>query len=79
MEPTSSHTLRAQLANDPVYSRLDVATQGRAVFLNENDTLGKSFSFITPLSIPFLLDIAVPRLAAATDGDASTTPEAYTG
>jgi iron complex transport system substrate-binding protein len=65
-------TLRAQLAADPVYSRLDVATQGRAVFLNENDTLGKAFSFVTPLSIPYLLDGLVPQLAAAVDGDPAT-------
>ena len=52
-----------------MYSRLDVATQGRAVFLNENDTLGKAFTFVTPLSIPFLLDGLVPQLATAVDGD----------
>ena len=65
-------TLRAQLTADPVYSRLDVATQGRAVFLNENDTLGKAFTFVTPLSIPFLLDGLVPQLATAVDGDPGT-------
>ena len=65
-------TLRAQLAADPVYSRLDVSTQGRAVFLNENDTLGKAFSFVTPLSIPYLLDGLVPQLSAAVDGDPTT-------
>jgi len=42
------------------------------VFLNENDTLGKAFSFVTPLSIPYLLDGLVPQLAAAVDGDPAT-------
>ena len=65
-------TLPAQLEADPVYSRLDVATQGRAVFLNENDDLGKAFTFVTPLSIPFLLDGLVPKLAPAVDGDPAT-------
>jgi iron complex transport system substrate-binding protein len=65
-------TLRAQLTGDPVYSRLEVATQGRAVFLNENDTLGKAFTFVTPLSIPYLLDGLVPQLVAAVDGDPAT-------
>ena len=51
---------------------LDVSTQGRAVFLNENDTLGKAFSFVTPLSIPYLLDGLVPQLSAAVDGDPAT-------
>jgi len=48
------------------------AAQGRAVFLDENDTLGKAFSFVTPLSIPFLLDGLVPQLSAAVDGDSTT-------
>jgi iron complex transport system substrate-binding protein len=65
-------TLKTQLAADPVYSRLEVSTQRRAVFLNENDTLGKAFSFVTPLSIPFLLDGLVPQLSAAVDGDPAT-------
>jgi len=65
-------TLRAQLDADPVYSRLGVAQQGRAVFLDETDTLGRAFSFVTPLSIPHLLDALVPQLAAAADGDPAT-------
>jgi iron complex transport system substrate-binding protein len=66
-------TLRAQLAGDPVYRRLDVATQGRAVFLDENTDFGRAFSFITPLSIPYILDGLVPQLSAAVDGDPATT------
>ncbi len=50
-------TLRTQLAADTVYSRLDVATQDRAVFLNEDD---------------MLLDELVPQLSAAVDGDPTT-------
>ena len=55
-----------------VYSRLDVATHGRAVFLDENDMLGKAFSFVTPLGIPYLLDGLAPQLSAAVDGDPTT-------
>ena len=57
-----------QLARDPVYSRLDVATRDRAVFLDANGPVGKAFTIVTPLSIPYLLDNLVPRLAAAVDG-----------
>ena len=64
--------MRARLAADPDYSRLDVATQRREVYLNEDDTLGKALSFVTPLSIPYLLDGLVPQLAAAVDGDPGT-------
>ena len=62
-------SLRAQLAADPVYSRLDVATQRREVYLNEDDTLGKAFSFV---AADILLDGLVPQLAAAVDGDPAT-------
>ena len=34
--------------------------------------LSGAFSFSSPLSIPFLLDELVPKLAAAVDGDPAT-------
>lgn len=60
------------LRNDPLYSRLDVATQGRAVFLVDGTDLSDALSRQTVLSLPFLLDGLVPMLAAAIDGDPST-------
>ncbi|MGH8929479.1 MAG: iron-siderophore ABC transporter substrate-binding protein [Egibacteraceae bacterium] len=65
---------REQIRANPVYARLDVATEGRDVFLNyETDTLSAATSFQTVLSLPFLLDGLVPLLAAAIDGDPTTT------
>ncbi len=55
---------------DPLYGRLDVAKQGRDVFLEE--TLSGALSFGSVLSLPFALDELVPRLAAAVDGDPET-------
>lgn len=57
--------------NDPLYQQLDVAQQGRDVFLEQ--LLAGALSFSTVLSLPFALDRLVPRLAAAVDGE--TTAE----
>jgi iron complex transport system substrate-binding protein len=57
----------------PLYAGLPVHTEGREVFLDSfDDPLGGATSFVTPLSLPFLLDGLVPRLAAAVDGDPAT-------
>ena len=57
----------------PVYASLDVHTQGREVFLKSTgDPLGGATSFVSVLSLPYLLDGIVPRLAAALDGDPAT-------
>ncbi len=44
--------------------------QGREVFVG--DTLGGAFSFLSPLSIEFLLDNLIPELELAVDGDPTT-------
>jgi iron complex transport system substrate-binding protein len=57
----------------PVYSSLDVHTQGREIFLDSyDDPLGAATSFVSVLSLPYLLDGLVPQLAAAVDGDPAT-------
>lgn len=64
------------VAND-LYTRLDVALQGRDDFLvDEEDVLyGAASSFQGVLSLPLLLDELVPRLTAALDGDPATSAE----
>ena len=66
----------AELGTDvggPVYRTLDVHTEGREVFVDSYDNgLGTATSFVTPLSLEFLLDGIVPKLAAAVDGDPDT-------
>jgi iron complex transport system substrate-binding protein len=60
------------LAN-PVYSSLAVHEEGREIFLDSfNDPLGAATSFVSVLSLPFLLDGLTPMLAAAADGDPAT-------
>lgn len=57
----------------PIYDSLAVHTEGREVLLDSvGDPLGGATSFVTVLSIPFLLDGLVPMLAAAIDGDPAT-------
>ncbi|MGH8931795.1 MAG: ABC transporter substrate-binding protein [Egibacteraceae bacterium] len=63
---------RGQIRANPLYSGLDVATQGRDVFLYGTDLLNEAIGYPTVLSIPFLLDRLVPMLAAAVDGDPAT-------
>lgn len=53
----------------PVYQSLPVHTEGREVFLDSyNDPLGGATSFVSVLSLPFLLDGLTPQLAEALDG-----------
>lgn len=59
----------------PVYSTLDVRKQGRDVFLAEKGDVYEATSFVTVLSMPLLMERLVPRLAAAADGDPSTSTE----
>lgn len=64
---------RAQIRAGPLYARLDVATQGRDVYLNyQTDHLSEATSVQTVLSLPFLLDGLVPKLTAAIDGNPAT-------
>lgn len=56
------------------WSKTAMAKEGRAVFIGTGggSTYAMAFSFVTPLSIPFVLDRYVPQLAAAIDGDPAT-------
>ncbi|MGH8908248.1 MAG: ABC transporter substrate-binding protein, partial [Egibacteraceae bacterium] len=55
---------RAQIRADPLYTGLDVATQGRDIYLFFGTALSDALSFQTVLGLPFLLDRLVPLLAA---------------
>ena len=61
---------QATIEADPLYPTLRAATEGRSVFLTEEETA--AFGFSTVLSIPYLLDTFVPKLASAIDGDPET-------
>lgn len=60
----------------PLYASLAVHTQGREVMLDSDSSpLGGATSFVTALSLPYLLDNLVPMLASAVDGDPATKVE----
>ncbi|WP_240777381.1 iron-siderophore ABC transporter substrate-binding protein [Nonomuraea basaltis] len=63
---------QAELHGDSVYKGLKVATEGREVFLQESTPQGDSVAFLTVLSLPYVLDMLVPKLATAVDGDPAT-------
>lgn len=62
---------RVAIESDPVYQQLDVAAEGRAVFVVDPEVAG-AMALISALSLPLVIDRLVPQLAAAVDGDPST-------
>jgi iron complex transport system substrate-binding protein len=68
----SHATDSAKVRADPLYAKLKVKTEGRDVYLENEELVGAATSFISVLSLPFLLDKLVPQMAAAVDGDPAT-------
>ncbi|MEW2162680.1 iron-siderophore ABC transporter substrate-binding protein [Streptomyces sp. NPDC007084] len=62
----------AKLHKDALYGDLKVARQRREVYIKESSDYGNSVSFVSVLSLPYMLDRLVPQLAAAVDGDPAT-------
>lgn len=60
------------IERDSVFRRLDAVKQDRIVYLDLTDQIAGALGFASPLSLPYLLDEAVPKLAAAVDGDPAT-------
>lgn len=61
-----------------VFRRLDAVREGRVVNLGGfDDDFAGALGFNSPLSLPYALKIAVPRIAAAVDGDPATPVEPY--
>jgi iron complex transport system substrate-binding protein len=63
---------RAKIQADPLYAQLTVKSEARDVYLENEEVLGGATSFITVLSIPYLMAELVPQLAAAVDGNPAT-------
>jgi iron complex transport system substrate-binding protein len=66
---------REDVIDNPVYRRLDAVREDRVIYLDLEDQLAGALGYSSPLSLPFAIDEAVPRLAAAIDGDPATEVE----
>jgi len=68
-------TDREVLEADELLQNLDAAREGRTIYFGDFSTpFAGALGYSSPLSLPFALDIAVPRLVAAIDGDPNTEP-----
>jgi iron complex transport system substrate-binding protein len=64
-------TMADDIEGDAIYETLDVAKEGRDVFVVDPAVAG-GLALISVLSLPFVIDALVPQLAAAVDGDPTT-------
>ncbi|MEV4312835.1 iron-siderophore ABC transporter substrate-binding protein [Actinocrispum sp. NPDC049592] len=62
---TDATKTRADLNTDPLYTGLNVAKQHHDILIDDTTPYGSSVSFISVLSIPYLLDNLVPDLKKA--------------
>ncbi|UYM07330.1 ABC transporter substrate-binding protein [Solicola gregarius] len=83
LEPLDQDVLAIEAANQDLtgselFQSLDVVESNRTVDLGQfSDDFAGALGFNSPLSLPYVLEVAVPRLAAATDDDPSTKPAPY--
>jgi iron complex transport system substrate-binding protein len=61
-----------KLHKNALYADLNVAKEQREVYVEEAGDYGNSVSFVSVLSLPYMLDRLVPQLTAAVDGDTAT-------
>jgi iron complex transport system substrate-binding protein len=60
----------AAIKASPLRQQLEVVSEGGEIFMTEMEAGASSFSSV--LSLPYLLDTLVPKLAVAVDGDPVT-------
>jgi iron complex transport system substrate-binding protein len=64
-----------KLHKDVSYKDLTVVKEGREVFVNESGDYGNATSFVSVLSLPYVVERLAPQLAAAVDGKTATKVE----
>lgn len=63
----------SKLQDTKVFQNLKASREGRVLLADEAGDFAGALGYNSPLSRPYLLKLAVPRLAAAVDGDPGTT------
>ncbi|MEU2264376.1 iron-siderophore ABC transporter substrate-binding protein [Streptomyces sp. NPDC019645] len=66
---------RQKLHKDASYRDLKVVKEGREVFVDETSDFGHATSFVSVLSLPYVVERLAPQLAAAVDGSPATKVE----
>ncbi|SDN10640.1 iron-siderophore ABC transporter substrate-binding protein [Streptomyces wuyuanensis] len=64
-----------KLHKDASYKDLKVVKEGREVFVDETSDFGHATSFVSVLSLPYVIERLAPQLAAAVDGSPATKVE----
>lgn len=64
-----------KLHKDASYKDLNVVKEGREVFVDESSDYGHATSFVSALSLPYVVERLAPQLAAAVDGKPDTKVE----
>ncbi|MEV5936566.1 iron-siderophore ABC transporter substrate-binding protein [Streptomyces sp. NPDC052079] len=64
-----------KLHKDASYKDLNVVKEGREVFVDESSDYGNATSFVSALSLPYVVERLAPQLAAAVDGKPDTKVE----
>jgi len=66
---------RDDVLDNPVFGRLDAVREDRVIYLDLTDQFAGALGFASALSLPYLIDEAEDKLAAAVDGDPETRVE----
>jgi iron complex transport system substrate-binding protein len=61
------------LHDGTLYGRQPVVKEGREILVDQSADYGNAISFVSVLSLPYVLRRLVPQLAAAVDGNPATT------
>lgn len=64
-----------KLHKDASYKDLNVVKQGREVYVDESSDYGNATSFVSVLSLPYVVERLAPQLAEAVDGKTDTKVE----